>query len=88
MNVSHKRILVNKGGSLQFNEKEIAEYILDADMKLKAVRFMDGRVEDLTEIHRRHSPQHPLLKTPQGLKTALDQFFLHSISEKRLQAPY
>jgi hypothetical protein len=76
-------ILENNAGSIKFSE-EVEEYILDKNMQLKAVRLKNGLTVDHEHLHRHFSPKHPLLKTPQSLKSTLDQFFVHEFKEKRL----
>jgi hypothetical protein len=86
MKMSKFKLLVEKGGRLEFNRKAISEYILDENMELKAVRFKNGRVQDFNGIHKSHRPKHPLLKTPQKLKKALHLFLVDSLAEQRLRA--
>ncbi|MFH1402920.1 MAG: hypothetical protein ABIH11_01460 [Candidatus Altiarchaeota archaeon] len=86
--MSDFKVLVERGGCLEFNRKAISEYILDENMELKAVRFKSGEVQDMEGIHRLHRPKHPLLRTPESLRRALDLFFLHDLAEKRLKTAY
>jgi hypothetical protein len=79
------KILNEDNGSLKFSS-EIEEYILDENMQLKALRLRNGLTVDHEHLHRHFSPKHPLLKTPTGLRSTLDQFFLHEFREKRLLA--
>lgn len=78
-------ILSERNGHLEFSS-DIEEFILDGKMEFKAVRLRDGRTVDHEHLHRHFSPKHPLLKTPAGLKRALDQFFFHEFVEKRTAA--
>jgi len=76
-------ILEDNGGDVRFSQ-DIEEYILDGNMQLKAVKLKSGLTVDHEHLHRHFMPQHPLLKTPESLKTTLDQFFVHEFREKRL----
>jgi hypothetical protein len=78
-------ILSEKNGQLGFST-EIEEFILDDKMELKAVRLKDGSTLDHEHLHRHFSPKHPLLKTPEGVKKTLDQFFIHEFVERRIAA--
>jgi hypothetical protein len=75
-------ILKQDNGNVKFST-EIEEYILDENMELKAVRLKSGETVDHEHLHRHFSPKHPLLKTPTGLRKALDQFFVHEFAERR-----
>ena len=75
-------ILTEENGQLAFSS-EVTEYILDEKMELKAIKLRDGQTIDHERLHRHFSPKHPLLRTPVGLKTMLDQFFLHEFRQRR-----
>jgi hypothetical protein len=76
------KILNENNGEIEFSS-EIQEYILDANMELKAVKLSSGEVVDHEHLHRHFSPKHPALKTPTGLKKTLDQFFVQEFMERR-----
>ena len=80
-----RAILTEYNGSIRFSN-EIAEYILDENMQLKAVKLNNGQTIDYHQLHRQFAPKHPLLKTPSRIKKTLDQFFLHEFRERRLPA--
>ncbi len=80
------KVLVQQKGKLEFNKEAITEYILDENMELKALRFKDGVMKDIRGIHRQHRPQHPMLRTPEGLKKTLNLFFRHSLNEQQIKA--
>ena len=75
-------VLVEESGMLKFSD-EVDEFILDSKMQLKAVRLKTGQVIDHKALHRRFTPKHPLISTPDKVKSALDQFFIHEFKEKR-----
>ena len=76
-------ILEETDGALKFSE-EVKEFILDEKMELKAVKLKNGQMIDHMHLHRHFSPRHPLIKTPTGLRIALDQLFLHEFTDRRL----
>jgi len=78
-------ILEQNNGALKFSN-DVAEYILDENMQLKAVKLRNGEMVDHEHLHRHFSPKHPLLKTPSELKKTLDRFFIHEFVERRAQA--
>lgn len=80
---SKKPILTEKKGELKFSQ-EVEEFILDENMRLKAVKLKNGETVDHNRLHKQYSPKHPLLKTPKAIKKTLDQFFLHEFRERRL----
>jgi hypothetical protein len=75
-------ILENGDSGIHFSE-DIEEFILDKNMKLKALKLRSGETIDHRELHRHFNPRHPLLKTPRKLKKTLDQFFVLEFSQKR-----
>ncbi|MBU0762482.1 MAG: hypothetical protein KKD39_05600 [Candidatus Altiarchaeota archaeon] len=77
-----EKVLEDKGGELKFSP-DVAEFILDKNMELKAVRLRNGKVVDHEHLHTRFNPKHPLLSSPEKVKHALDQFFVHEFKEKR-----
>lgn len=77
------KILEQDGGDIKFSN-EVQEYILDENMELKAIRLKNGVEIDHKRLHRDYSPKHPLLRTPENLKSTLDQFFLHEFKAKRV----
>jgi len=78
-----KSILTEDESGLKFSQ-EVAEYILDENMQLKAVKLKNGVIVDSEHLHSEFNPKHPLLRTPTLVKRTLDQFFLHEFTERRL----
>lgn len=76
------KILEDDRGEIRFSP-QIEEFILDENMQLKAIRLKSGETIDHTHLHRQFSPKHPLLKTPEKVKSTLDQFFVHEFMSKR-----
>ncbi len=76
-------ILQETTDGLRFSN-EVEEFILDRNMQLKAVKLKDGSTIDHERLHRHHNPQHPLIKTPTGLKSVLDMFFLEEFRQRRI----
>jgi hypothetical protein len=76
-------ILEQTSGGLKFSD-DVEEYILDSKMQLKAVKLKDGRTIDHERLHSHFSPKHPLISTPSGLRSMLDQFFVHEFRQRRI----
>ena len=76
------KVLESEGGQVRFSE-QVSEYVLDENMVLKAVVLKDGNRVDHTHLHEVFAPKHPLLRTPEKVRAALDQFFVHEFKDRR-----